>query len=1163
MTMTISRVLFRPSAVAWLTGVALIAGSAAPALSAPRYTRKNKVDIEVKQTDATKPLVEEDAAGKQGKEKKPQPTITADTFIAIQGKVQFIRDEQIRAFKLLIDDTDDDNAEKPDLLFRLAEQYAQKQRYWRFRAMELYPKVNAAKSRSAKAALVKKQKSYNAESHEALVDAIKVYRAIATNSKFRSYKRMDEALFYYAYTLQQAKYMPEARKVYLQLIREHPKSKYVPFAYLAFADYFFLESNLTNALKFYNKVLEFPKAAIYEYALYKKGWVFLNLNRNEDALGVFFEVVKKTKGEKDKKNLNKAAKKDFVRAYAEAGKPKLAYKAFQRVDRSYAFNMLQILGDIYLGKGMAQKAIYTFRELIDIRPKHKNVCNWEFNVVRAMLTVGNRSQQADEIGNLVKLYSTYAKRKILPKAETSECREHAIATTSELAKIWHNEANKTLNPEILADADKLYLLYLGAFPKSKGYPTMQYYHAELLWKRAEWEKKERLATELWERAAVAFTDVVKANKVGPDLRKESAYAAVLGWKNALAVDPTPKDLPPLPDAKDENKIPKPRPIEPRQQKMIEAFDIYIDYIKNPKDEELVMMKFLKAKIYWEHDHLKEANKLFEDIIEHHIGHETAQYSANLLLDSLNRLHEYGEMLKWVDILAAKKSWLEDKPELAARLKVLHLQSLRKHAEKLEEDKDYVACGRAYVDIFNSDPNAEALDEVLYNAGVCFEKGKSIGLAIKMFEILSKRYPKSTLTQKAIVRLGNNYAAIAYYDKAATKYELYAHKFGGEKDASASLNNAVFYRRGLGNDDQAIDDTFYFIKQYKRKQKDEAASAMFSIAAIYEKNGQYDKVVDHLKRYLREWGRKGGQYRALWAHAKIGEILWKQSCPVEAVNGACIRVKRERATLRRKKHRRGTALATQCGPESKIEVRVVDRDPRKVRAAQKEMRAAIKLWHDGKVLKSIDGKDEGKRRLAEAQTTYWYAASRFHLLGEDYEEYLALEFPKGLHFDPKNPAKKKKSMKVFNKWATDKAKKLAKLRDSYRSIVDITGAPPWQIAAAARIGQMFQTYAGALYTAEVPKYVRTGKYAEDKWFAYCDVLTTKAEPLEKNSIAAFGFCLERSTQLSWFNDWSKMCERELGQIRPQDFPTASEIYSEPTRVAPILDTQGVVAELKLE
>ncbi|HET6610810.1 MAG TPA: hypothetical protein VFG83_02425, partial [Kofleriaceae bacterium] len=78
-----------------------------------------------------------------------------------------------------------------------------------------------------------------------------------------------------------------------------------------------------------------------------------------------------------------------------------------------------------------------------------------------------------------------------------------------------------------------------------------------------------------------------------------------------------------------------------------------------------------------------------------------------------------------------------------------------------------------------------------------------------------------------------------------------------------------------------------------------------------------------------------------------------------------------------------------------------------------------------------------------------------------------------------------------------------------------------------------------------------------------VLTTKAEPLEKNSIAAFGFCLERSTQLSWFNDWSKMCERELGQIRPQDFPTASEIYSEPTRVAPILDTQGVVAELKLE
>lgn len=1146
----------------WAAVAALTAGSVAPAMAAPKYTRDSDVNIKVEQTEATAPLVEKDEATKKAKDEPPQPTITADKFIAIQGKVQFIRDAQIEAFKLLVADTDDDNPEKPDLLFRLAELYAQKQRYWRFRGMEQYQKINAAKSRAQKAKLKKKQKRYFAESKEALIDSIKVYRDIATNPKFRNYKRIDVALFYYAYTLQQAKYQSEARKIYLQLIRQHPDSKYIPFAYLAFADYFFLEQNLTNALKFYNKVLEFPRSEIYEYALYKKGWVFLNLNRHKDALEVFFEVVKRTKGKKDKRTLNKAAKKDFVRAYAEVGKPKLAYKAFQRVDRGYAFEMLQILGDIYLAKGFAHEAIYTFRELMDIRPKHEKVCAWEFNVVRAMLTVGNRDQQAEEVSRLVKLFTTYRKRKILPRDRLSECHDHATATTSELAKMWHNEANKTLNPEILADADKLYKVYLGAFPKSDGYANMQYYHAELLWKRAEWEKNQRLATELWERAAVAFTDVVKANKVGPKLRKESAYAAVLGWKNALAVDPVPKELPPLPEPGAKPKIPEPRPIAERQQKMIDAFDIYIEYIKNPKDEELVMMKFLKAKVYWDHNHLEKANELFIDILKHHFEHETAHYSANLLLDDLNRLQQYEKMLKWVDILMAKKSWLEDKPELAGRLKVLKMQSLRKHAEKLEKNKEFVACGEAYLEIFNSDPDAEKMDEVLYNAGVCYEKGKSIGLAVRMFEILSKRYPKSNHTQKAIVRLGNNYAAIAYYDKAATKYEIYAKKYGGEDDAAASLNNAVFYRRGLGQDDKAIEDTFFFIKQYQRKEREKAASAMFSIAAIYEKNGQQDKVVSHLKRYLREWGRKGGRYRELWAHAKIGEILWQQSCPGEAVHGACIRVRRERATLRRNKRRRGSKLATQCGPESKLEVRVVERDRRKLRDAQRHFRAAVKLWRSGKVLKSIKG-DEGKRRVAEAQTTYWYAAARFYLLGQDYEEYLALEFPKGLHFDPKKPRQKKKSMKRFNKWATDKAKKLASLRDRYREIVDITGAPPWQIAAAARIGQMFQTYAGALYTAEVPKYVRTGKFAEDKWFAYCDVLTSKAAPLEKNSIAAFGFCLERSTQLSWFNDWSQMCERELGQIRPQDFPTAHEIYSEPVRVAPILDVQGMFAELRLE
>ena len=53
-----------------------------------------------------------------------------------------------------------------------------------------------------------------------------------------------------------------------------------------------------------------------------------------------------------------------------------------------------------------------------------------------------------------------------------------------------------------------------------------------------------------------------------------------------------------------------KPIPEREQKMLAAFDIYINYIKDPKDEELVGMKFLKANIYRRYNHYDEAIPIF-------------------------------------------------------------------------------------------------------------------------------------------------------------------------------------------------------------------------------------------------------------------------------------------------------------------------------------------------------------------------------------------------------------------------------------------------------------------------------------------------------------------------------------------------------------------------
>ncbi|MEM9492955.1 MAG: hypothetical protein AAGC55_27650, partial [Myxococcota bacterium] len=312
--------------------------------------------------------------------------------------------------------------------------------------------------------------------------------------------------------------------------------------------------------------------------------------------------------------------------------------------------------------------------------------------------------------------------------------------------------------------------------------------------------------------------------------------------------------------------------------------------------------------------------------------------------------------------------------------------------------------------------------------------------------------------------------------------------------------------------------------------------------------------------LKTYGRKGGIDRRIIAHAKIGMILWRQSCPVRGVDGACIKVQRERSIVRKgKRKRKRSSLPKQCGPESKIKLKVVARDYRKLRAAQKEFKQAIRLFGKGSAMKKVPGEGAEKQGRTAAMVKH-YAASQFYITEDAYERFLEVKFPTKLDFDPRNARKKKKSEKEFQKWLKTKQKSAAKLLKTYSDIKDVPDAH-YAIASAARAGQVSQNFSDALFTAEIPRDVRSGKFAEDKVDAYCDALTEAASPLENKSVEAFGFCLGLSTKLNWFNTWSRLCEKELGQIRPQDFPTAAEERAAPDNIATILTVENPAMELE--
>jgi len=1177
------------------TMTALWLAALLPALPASAAEEKAKPKVRAKKEIEVKAAKAERTKVEAKKETGPaRPTLRADEFIrGAESKVAKLRDQQIAVLDRLIEATSAKDPEAPDLYFRKAELLGEKSTYYEFQARGLDEKIFAAKG-GEKQRLEKQQKDYEKASQKWIFEAVKTYLLVAQsdNPIFRKYDRMDHVLFYLAFLLTQAKKQEQARVFFLRLIKDYPTSRFIPDAYLSFAEYYFYEGDMEAALKFYDKVAQYPDSKVYGFAIYKTGWCWINLQGYEKALNMFVKVIKLADEGKGASKLGivalqREAKRDAVRAYAEIGSPEQAWPFFQKIGGDFATKMLELLADSYQGKGKFLDAIKVFRQLMSLNPESPQLCAWQNEVVRATLAAKSKADQVKEVQRMAAIYEAFKAKPPEKKEALEECRAATGGILREMATIWHKEAQKTQNNETYELAQYLYREYLDRFPNEKDTYQMRFYYAELLYRLGEVYGK----IEYWERAAEEYTVLVEANPQG-EHAKEAAYAAVIAWKNALNIDDAKPDK--APKGADPNK---PIEISEKLQKMLAAFDVYIKYV--PDAPELVQIKYNRARIYYEHNRFADAAPTFDDVATNHSKHELAVYAANLYLDCLNILKKFGDLDQAVDRYL-KIEALNADPSMHEQLVKLKQGSQWKYAEQLGKERKHKEAALLYVEIANAYPEWDRYPQVLYNAAVQFEAAYLIGQAIKMREHLitwdeerRKANPKAKpepLAQKAVYEIGANYHALAWYSKAADYYERFATAYPGEKDAPKALFSATLFRMGLGEDKKAIDNSELFSKNYGRKRSKEAAAVFFEMYKIFEAKKQYGALIKHLEEYLKAWGSQGGVDRQIIAHQKLGELTWKLSCDQPGVNGACIEVVRIKARavkqikIKGKKRRKGVAVnLKQCGPDTKMRITVFTRKKGWVKRAQDHFASAASLYGKGKALTKITGADEEEKSTRTREMMYSVAASRFYQGEEEFEKFLRLEFPTDLDFGTKDEKKKKDSEKRFAKWFESKTTKLGSTQGIYQEVITVAGSgnvAHWAIAAAARIGQLFQTFSDQLETAPMPAppplpaeirqyaayYPKEGEEMKQEFYqsfrdSYCDALTDKAEPLETKAIEGLKTCLDQSTKLSWFNEWSRLCETELNQIRPTEYPIASEIRLEPGQVASVSGSPAVLTEVK--
>lgn len=473
---------------------------------------------------------------------------------------------------------------------------------------------------------------------------------------------------------------------------------------------------------------------------------------------------------------------------------------------------------------------------------------------------------------------------------------------------------------------------------------------------------------------------------------------------------------------------------------------------------------------------------------------------------------------------------------------------RQLAERLEKEArtdgdlaKYEACGNAYLAIYNADPKARDADEVVYNAGACFEGARSIGAAIGLYEQLRANFPTSKVTPRALARVGLLYEATGNFALAADRHEEYARKYAAEKDAADALWNAIMLRGVLGDDAKQIAAAELFIKLYGAKRASEAASIAYGLIAVHERRGTAG-AIDHLRRTINQFGSKVDKPILVRMYARLGELTWRQSCGVPTIDGLCVKRVRERPLpLAKPPGRQQTATRLRCGPASATVLTAVARNASKAKEAIKALTEARKLVEQHAL------KDPG------AQAVYAHVMTL--LADQELEGYLAIGFPTNLDFPPNDQNKRADSTKRFQAYISDKQTRGSKARQQYEAIVSLKD-PLEAIAAMTRLGLIPASLSDQLNTGEIPKSVRTGEYAADKTTAYCDTMIEVAEPLLKVAVQTYETCLAKAGEFGISNDSTRICERELAHLAPATPLVTSDMLPAP-RLAFAMTDEGPV------
>ena len=996
----------------------------------------------------------------------------------------------------LVDDTPISDVTRAEYMFRLAELYYNRARFYEQRAYrrrdtafeqrDINPQRARAYEENA-AADLDQSDLFASEAINLYADIFQQYAD--------SYDGIDAVLYYLGANMLQLGENEGARQVFEQLALDHPQSPFMPQAFLMLGELMFVDGDMEMAQMYYSAVIDAvgddPTVSAYPYALYKLAWCQYNLAEGLDdyelAVQMLFDSVVATEGasaDASRVRMRRDALRDMTLFYSEVYPADLALDFFNEIAPEESFDLVFRLARIYGDRGLYDDSNTLYRTLITLNSDSFDVVDYQREIVRNTRPMANDVEIVREMRRLVEVFEL---AQSFEDAEADRVRRvggQIEELMRQLATTYHAEGQTTRNEQYYALAFTLYEDYIAAFGDGRHAYTMWFYFAELLYRN-----------EHWLRAADAYEHALGLSSAEHNqFDQEATYAACLSYTKLVDLAESVQgsgasaaeedELPPVPVA---------RPIPEEYTRMMSACDRFL--ATGPTPNVATEIEGAVAYVYYEYDHLDEAVRRFGDIALNRVQYDSQRgvAAAELLLDSLALQRKFSEMNDWIDSFKATEGL--NTGSFAERLRVLSEQVGFRQCLEMNNRGEYEDAGHCFIEFVEEHFESELMCRGLYNAGFAFDQADKLDYSISAMNYLEEFCPETDFAAETIYQLGRSFHRMNMFDDAAEKYEAYYAAAPEGDNVVNALNNAAQFRQGLRQYGEAVTVLEAFIDV--ADDDGAVAEARFQIAEIERSRGRTGDAIDAYAR-VADRHADDSPSRALQSHAIIAELYLEGGDR----NGESRAADRYDEVL---------DLFWEMGPEARAELTPDGREA----AARAQFVLGDAIFGEFEAV-PLEGSE------AEVQ--------------EAIVEKLMLGNQARLFFVGTNPGDTERG-----DWA-----ELSR-RWNEHSVLEI-GRPGWSIAAFTRVGQLYHVFYEQIIDSPIPE----GMSALQEE-AYRTSIETQAADLKAQAATFYSEAIEIARQTGWFNDYSELAAELLTELDPT-FKAGSEI-----RIAPGSETEVAASE----